>query len=419
VSAATESAAAEQRRIGSWCDAGAVLLIAMVGLFVGLTIPIVWYRLGVDEGFYLRYMRAISEGGVGAFPDLFRFYLSDEEIWNFPPPTRVGFIALSALFAWGLGPTPYTLSYLSLTSHLALIAVQYFFARRNVGPRCALAIAALTACAPILLGLARRALTDPTICLTQVSAMWLFLEMVKKPEPALPKVLFGASFLAALLVKEIALLLALPLAAFAAIERFHRRTPLPIGSTLATLAIPPVLTVAVWVAAAQDSATAWRVVRIVMASPATNPFAIQFGAGPWYRYLVDEIAASPWPTLLGLAGVALAVWRWRSGDYDRVAVFFALVYVLQIAALSPFTKNLRYALPIESPLRLLAVLGMWTLFDGERKRVARLAIAAVVAALCAADWSTYRTWSIERRMYDPLTVTMLQYRGMLPPSTGR
>ena len=71
------------------------------------------------------------------------------------------------------------------------------------------------------------------------------------------------------------------------------------------LAAAGVLALVVWVVAAGSFASVRRLVEIVLASPATNAYALRFGGGPWWRYLVDFLALSPVPTLLGLAGIAL------------------------------------------------------------------------------------------------------------------
>jgi hypothetical protein len=109
---------------------GALALVAFLGVAVGATLADVRYQPSSDEGFYLKYMQEVCDRGPGALPDLFRFYLGDTRAHIFPPPSRVGFVAVSA--AWG-GLTETTLpalSRLSLASHLALILAVYAFASR-------------------------------------------------------------------------------------------------------------------------------------------------------------------------------------------------------------------------------------------------------------------------------------------------
>ena len=54
---------------------------------------------------------------------------------------------------------------------------------------------------------------------------------------------------------------------------------------------------ALWLFAAGDLGTLLQVVRGIVSSPAENAYAKLLGLGPWYRYLLDYLVLSPWPTL--------------------------------------------------------------------------------------------------------------------------
>ena len=153
--------------------------------------------------------------------------------------------------------------------------------------------------------------------------------------------------------------------------------------------------------------------RIVLASPATNEYALMYGSGGWFRYPIDELLMSPWPTALGLAGVATVLWRWRRGEYDSLAVALALVYLCQVAALAPFTKNLRYVAVLEVPLRVLAVMLLWELGAAARQRLGRPLVVALVALLCALGWQDYQLFR-RAGVYDPVTLLLAGVRGLVP-----
>jgi hypothetical protein len=129
---------------------------------------------------------------------------------------------------------------------------------------------------------------------------------------------------------------------------------------------------------------------------------------------------SPGPTALGLAGVVTALWRWRRGEYESLSVALALVYLCQVAVLSPFTKNLRYVAVLEGPLRVLALLLLWELCGAARRRAARFLVVALVAALCWLGWQDYELFWLRWRAYDPVTVVLAGIRGLVPldPSLG-
>ncbi|MFM7298210.1 MAG: glycosyltransferase family 39 protein, partial [Planctomycetota bacterium] len=360
----TEQPSTPTARLLGWL--GALAIAAVVGFALASTLELVRYQPGSDEGYYLHYMEQVSEGGLGAFPAQFHYYLGEERHWIFPPPSRVGFIALSALWATFRDASLRSLSELSLAAHLALVLAMYGFASRWFGATKGLLVAALVAFSTLALGLARHALTDSVITLTQFLALALFYEYVRAPERRWRALAFAGAFTFAILTKEIAVLLALPLALWAAAERWQRARDIPVARTMILLAVPALVALATWIVAAGSPFKLFKVLRIVLLSPATNDYAIRYGSGGWFRYPVDEILMSPWPTLLGLLGIGVALWRWKRGEYGSLAVLLALVYIAQVATLGFFTKNLRYVAILEIPLRVLSVVLLWELFSASR-----------------------------------------------------
>jgi 4-amino-4-deoxy-L-arabinose transferase-like glycosyltransferase len=392
----------------------ALAVIWLASSLVFPTLPAAPCQPGSDDGYYQRYMSEVATQGLGAIPKQFDWYMSNKSNWIFPPPSRVGFSIASALWSQFFGATFDALKQLSFASYLALIAVQFFFARRHFGDLRAVLIAALTAFSPLYMGLARLALTDAFISLCQVATIWLFFELVREPRSWAWRVAFVLVFAYAILTKEISVLLGIPFTVFVLIEHFHRKRELPVVPIVAALAIPPCLALAGWIAAAGSFDALLQTMKIVMGSPATNEYAIQMGSGPWYRYLVDEVLVSAWPTLLGLGGIALAAWRWRADEYDGARVYLALIYVFQIAVLAFFTKNLRYVAVLEAPLRVLAVLVVCDLVARGPARVANAAAAGVVALLCWLDWRNFEQIFITWQTYDPVTLQIAAARHLFP-----
>jgi 4-amino-4-deoxy-L-arabinose transferase-like glycosyltransferase len=247
-----------------------------------------------------------------------------------------------------------------------------------------------------------------------VLSLWLFYELVREPHRVVWRVAFAAAFTFAILTKEISGLLGVAFVAFACIERFHRKRPLPLLAVAVPLAVAPLASVAIWALAAGGFGALRETLRIVLESPATNEFAIRWGSGPWYRYVLDQLVMSPWTTLLGIAAVAVVAWRWRTGRYDSLLVYCALLYVAQIAVLAPFTKNLRYVAVLEAPVRALAVVTICGALALERRRLALFAQAAVVAALCVVDFGVYDTFYLRSTLYDPVSAKILRMRSMVP-----
>lgn len=390
------------------------MLAAFIGRALYATLDTVQYQPQSDEGYYLRYMSEVGTRGLGALPGQFEFYLGNEQNWIFPPPSRVGFTLACAAWSQLFGASLRSLSYLSLASHLALIIVSFAFAQRWFTTTRAVLIAALIGFSTLHLGLARTALTDVFVSLAQIAAIGMFVEYIRDPTRWLRAVGFALVFAFAMLTKEIAVLLAIPFALYAALERWYVRRDIPVGRTLAILIAPGVACVLGWVLAAGSASTVFHVMKIVLTSPSTNVYAQQFGSGGWFRYPVDEILMAPWPALLGLAGVSLAIWRWRERGANSLELALALIYVAQLGVLSFFTKNLRYVAVLEFPLRVLAVGVLWEVCGAARSKYGRVACAVAVALVCALSWLDFRTLWLEFGMYDPVTGALVISREMAP-----
>jgi len=395
------------------------LLALFIGRALHATLDTVKYQPHVDDGYYLRYMTEVGERGLAALPAQFRFYLSDQRHWIFPPPSRVGFTLVCAAWSKLFGASLRSLSYLSLASHLALIAVSFAFAQRWFTTTRAVLVAALVGFSTLHLGLARSALTDVFVSLVQVAAIGLFIEYIREPTRSLRAVGFALVFAFAMLTKEIAVLLAIPFALYAALERWFVGREIPIGRTAAIVVVPGVACVAGWVLSAGDVDTVYHVMKIVLLSPGTNDYAVRFGSGGWFRYPVDELLMAPWPTLLGLAGATLALWRWRwraPGAYS-LELALALIYAAQIGVLSFFTKNLRYVAVLEFPLRVLAVGLLWEFFNASRSKYGLAVCVAAVALICWSSWIDFSVIWLDFGMYDPVSGALIISRKMSPSAT--
>lgn len=401
--------------------AGVLAVLALVVLLISPHMGSVQHQAQADEGFYLSYATFVADHGWSSFPRLFDAWLARDVNWIFPPPSRVAFIVVGAWWrGFGEATTDLNeqlthLAQLSLAAHVCTVAVVFWFVRRHRGQLQALLVASSIAFAPLYLGLSRLALTDCFITLWQVTTLALFFELVHEPGRWLWRIGFVLAFSLAILTKEISVLLGVPFVALALIERFARKRPLVAWHFALLLALPVVISVLIWLAAAGSFDVLMRTMRIVMSSPATNEYAQMYGRGPWYRYIVDELLLSPWPVALGLLGFAVAAWRLRRGSYDALLAYAMLLYVAQIAALSFFTKNVRYVAVLELPLRLLAVALLWDVLGAARWRAAKVAAVALVALLCAADWASFRRYFVVRGIYDPMTVSLLVANESVPP----
>jgi 4-amino-4-deoxy-L-arabinose transferase-like glycosyltransferase len=372
-----------------------------------------------DGHFYLQYMQQVHEHGLSVFPSLFDHWNGDAGSWDSPPPSRIGFIVVSAVSAAVFGPTIDALQYLSIAAYLAGSIANYAFARRQFGEPRALFIGVLWTFSPLLMGLSRLPLSDSWNALCSTLTAWLFLEVVREPASSRRRVAFMAMFAFAVLVKELSVLLVLPMAALVLVERCRGRAPLSLASFAFLLALPGMVVLPLFVAAAGSLASLLETTRIVLASPAANRYAVNFGSGPWFSYVVDFLCLSPVTTLLAIAFLGVLAARWRRGAYDRRLVFMALLVVCPLFEYSFFTKNVRYAVLLELPIRVFAVSMVCELFRARSLIRSALLGGVAIACLCWTDARTFDLFWVRLHGYDPVTNSLLSVRHLIPDPRKR
>ncbi|MBK7642018.1 MAG: glycosyltransferase family 39 protein [Planctomycetes bacterium] len=395
--------------------AGALLLAAVAVGLLASTLSNVPYEPKSDDGYYLAFARTIAQEGPGAFPKLFASWNGDSGNWIYPSPLRIGFVGVSALWVKLFGATLPALSWLSIVSHAAWILITACFARRHLEQRRALLATALASFAPLLLGTARQALQDSFLLVWMALACWTFLETLAQPRSRAWRIAFVASFAFAILTKELALLL---LPAFVLgwfVERRARAGELPAAPFVWQLAMPGLITAPLFLLAAGGFGPLLQTVRTVLGSPSTNTYAIRFGSGPWYRYLIDYICLSPGVTLLALGFAGALLVRTLRERPARAEVQLGIVAAVLLFEMGFFTKNARYLLILELPLCVFAS-GMLCELVPAKWNSRWIWIAAAGALLCILDWRTFDYGWVQHGIYDPLSGALLQMRAILPAS---
>jgi 4-amino-4-deoxy-L-arabinose transferase-like glycosyltransferase len=391
-----------------------VALLAVLGVSLFHSFKYVPYLPTSDDGFYVAFMNSVARDGLSAFPRLFEAWNARPSDWVFPPPTRIAFVVASALLSHVFGPGLVTLSWLSLLSHLAWTTINWLFARRHRGEAFALALAALCGFSPLLLGLGRLALMDSFACMTVTLAIWLFLEALEQPAVLRWRILFGVGFSLAVLSKELSVLLVPPFVVMLLIERYANKTRLSLAAFAATFAVSGLVTGALFVLAAGGVEPLLTTTRTVLTSPSTNEYAIAYCAGPWYRYLIDYLCLSAFPTVLGVLASGSLIERVRTGAWLRIEVFFFVLGCLLFAEQAPLIKNLRYMVALELPLRFLALSWLFHLTAPLRVHWRAPLLGAIVVGLCVLDWQSFRGYWVRGRGYDPVSQYLLHWRGIIP-----
>jgi 4-amino-4-deoxy-L-arabinose transferase-like glycosyltransferase len=395
----------------------ALAALVLAGLALGLvasTLADVPHEPRSDDGYYLSFGRTLSEDGLRAFPRLFESWNASSEHWIHPSPLRIGFICVSALWFELFGATLTALSWLSVVSHVAWILVTAFFAWRHFEPRRALLVTALASFAPLLLGSARQALQDSFLLVLLALACWTFVETLAAPRSRGWRIAFVVSFTLAILTKELAVLLVPAFVLGWLVERRGRKAELPAASFAWQLALPALIAAPLFVLAAGGFDPLFRTIRTVLASPATNPYAIRYGSGPWYRYLIDYICLSPGVTLLALGFAGALLLRTLRERTARAEVQLGIVAAVLLLEMGFFTKNARYLMILELPLVVFAS-GMLCELVPAGARLRWVWIGAAGLLLCYLDWRTFEYGWVQHGIHEPLPGLLFQLRDILPP----
>lgn len=386
--------------------------LCLAGGLLAITRDTVRFAPDADEGYYFRYAVRVSNEGGAAFRPLFLDYVRDPQKHFFPPPTRLATVGLDALAVKGIGESFESLQAVSMVSFLVLLAVVFFLLCSVLGQRTAFWTTVLLAGSPLQLGLARRALSDSWVAAVSLMVLLLVWRMLLRRTRSRPAwAALGGLLAVSILSREGSVLLVpLALAMLLGWGRLEGWRP-PLGAFVCVSVLPIVLACLAWVSAAGDWRLAWEVLQANLRSPAQNAYALHYGSGPWFRYLVDFALLSPLTLLCYFAWCGrLTVSRGRTGEW--VWAVLPLFFLLLSA---PLTKNVRYALLLDLPIRLGAVLFLQGLLgDWEGNRRSALWMAVILLLLLWADLDIFLRIFVAGHLYDPMTAFLVWARGMLP-----
>lgn len=409
-------------RIAVWCIAAALLLTGFALRIVPWTS---FTGMAFDESWYRKYVHALDQGGLAAYPEICAAYLADgadEQTMAKVPPLRALFI--TAGYAWkraafgdappadlevagGVARDPALVSLhrvATLFGCLGLLAA-WIFSHRLFGEIEGLAILALVACSPLLIHTSQHALIDGVCGTCALFALWTLWESMRERAHPAWLVAFALSFALLVLSKENA---AFPAVGFAALMLLGARVGFgraDLRHWLAAL-IGGVFATALLATAAGGWTTMAHVYLLLVRKAQALPFAQWTGDGPWSRYLIDLMILTPATLCFALGG------SFRALREDRRAlgllVFLGVSYVIMCNV--RYGMNLRYTTIWDFPLRSLAALQAIALVA--RFRHSRALLSVLIAGLCAIDLAQYRHFFVKYRLYELPTEDLLRAEKM-------
>lgn len=382
----------------------AFILIGLVGIALRIYPSASFTGLGYDEGLYRGYVTNLMDHGLTSYPDFAENYVETQQ--KLPavilPPTRFLYIFSAYLWHEVTGADALlSLHRISCLFSILLLFAAAGFTLRLAGPIWALGVFALMSCAPTQIHMAQHALIDGFFAFWATSCLWLLWENLRKPDNPLRLTLFAISLALMVLTKENAVFAYVGLLALLAANRWLHFGTITRTLLLVTV-VGPLAGLVILIFLCGSAETFIATYRLVVSKASVLPYAIATGDGPWYRYLVDLLLASPVIFLLAWA----AIFRLKFTDKPSLYLLMFVVSTYLLMCNIRYGMNLRYTNMWDLPLRYLALGCLVEVTRSFRRREILLVVG--VLFLCAIDLRQYYIFFVQHDLYELVTAGLLR-----------
>jgi 4-amino-4-deoxy-L-arabinose transferase-like glycosyltransferase len=382
----------------------AFILIGLVGIALRIYPSASFTGLGYDEGLYRGYVTNLMDHGLTSYPDFAENYVETQQ--KLPavilPPTRFLYIFSAYLWHEVTGADALlSLHRISCLFSILLLFAAAGFTLRLAGPIWALGVFALMSCAPTQIHMAQHALIDGFFAFWATSCLWLLWENLRKPDNPLRLTLFAISLALMVLTKENAVFAYVGLLALLAANRWLHFGTITRTLLLVTV-VGPLAGLVILIFLCGSAETFIATYRLVVSKASVLPYAIATGDGPWYRYLVDLLLASPVIFLLAWA----AIFRLKFTDKPSLYLLMFVVSTYLLMCNIRYGMNLRYTNMWDLPLRYLALGCVVEVTRSFRRREILLVVG--ILFLCAIDLRQYYIFFVQHDLYELVTAGLLR-----------
>jgi hypothetical protein len=408
------------KKLGVW------LTLAVI-LVVGFTLRIIpWHGyqwIGFDENLYKVYVEKLDAQGLGAYPKMAAEYTKKQRETEkaFLPPTRFLYIFSSATWRAAFhgdaayqpiktmedvktDPTLQSMRGVSALFTCLTLVVAAIFARRLAGDGAMLGVTALLACAPTQLHMSQHGLIDGFFAFWALTSLWLLWENLQSPNNPRWLIAYGVSLALMVMTKENSAFVTFALCCVLALAHFCKWGVVSPKLMIATV-VGPAVGLALLITLAGGVDVFIETYKLLVVKAQSLKYAIATGDGPWYRYLVDLLLASPLILLLAVS----AVFQLRKTEHGLLylTAFIACSYVFMCNV--KYGMNLRYTNMWDMPLRLLAFTQLGLLASRLSQRWTTPLLGLFVVGLCAFDLHQYQVLFVNfDRDYEMITSNLMQ-----------
>ena len=401
----------------------AALLIFGIGCFLRIHPWMGFKGIGFDEALYRGYVEALHERGFSDMPELSAAFLEKQSKMDgaILPPTRFVYIAAATtwrntffadapaapdLHAPGVArkdPALISLRSVSCTFTILTLLVAAAFARSLGGDRAMLGVLALMACAPTQLHMAQHGLIDGVFAFWALTCVWLLWECLHRPDDGRWQTGYAAALALMVLTKENAAFVYVALTGLILVAWWQKWGGITRRLVLTHIA-GALLGGAILTVLAGGPQECLAIYLLLKAKAQTMTYAIRTGDGPWFRYLVDLLCASPLTLLLAVGAMFQMTKSRKPLLYLSAFIGFSYLMMCNVK----YGMNLRYTNMWDMPLRFLAFsqLGMLASRFGSRQNIA---LAIGVVGLAAFDLRQYDILFVQFDVdYEMISANLLQ-----------
>lgn len=382
-----------------------LIVIFAIGIFLRIIfMNVTDYRTNADEGFYLRYSKYLAQEKDASIKFLSKKYIEDKDWQMFPNPLRAGYIILAGWWMKILKMFDFrALTYMSAVFSVLSLFVGYLFAKSITDGKIAMLSLILFASSPINIALSRRALQDGVVYFFMISAIYLFYLALKRDNIFL-NMLFAAVFYTAVMVKESSIVLMAFFLFFIFWDKVFFRKGLKVVPMVLSLAVVVVATLLSYMYITGGFDNLAKMAKIILASPLTNQYAIKYQSGPLSTYLYDFFLVSPL-TMIAAVGF-LILYFINTKLQNESNVFLVISFFVIYMGYSFFSKNLRYVMVLDLPIRIFAAMFIANIVAKAGKK-AFISAFAVVALIGLIDIAIFKNLFINHAVYDPVTYSLI------------
>ncbi len=401
----------------------AALCIFAVGCFLRIHPWMGFKGIGFDEALYRGYVEALHDHGFSDMPELSAAYLEKQSKMEgaILPPTR--FLYIAAATTWRnafFADTPAALdlhapnvatkdpAFISLRSvsctfTILTMLVAGAFARRLGGDRAMLGVLALLACAPTQLHMAQHGLIDGVFAFWALTCVWLLWENLHRPDDGRWQTAYAAALALMVLTKENAAFVYVALTGLLVVAWWQKWGGITRRLVL-THIVGALLGGTILTALAGGPQECLAIYLLLKSKAQTMTYAIRTGDGPWFRYLVDLLCASPLTLLLAIGAIFHLSKDKKPLLYLTGFIGFSYLIMCNVK----YGMNLRYTNMWDMPLRFLAFTQLAT-FARRVGRRESYALIAGVLALAAYDLRQYDILFVQFDVdYEMISANLLQ-----------